>query len=75
MTEEDFDFAQIVKRTMLELLEKYREINPDASAISAYAHDLGDVACYSIQVIGGEKHEKNDFLYNASYEPKAEAQV
>ena len=73
MTKEGF--AQIVKRTMLDLLEKYREIDPGAVAISAYAHDLDEVACYSIQVIGGEIHEETLFLYNASYEPKAEEQA
>lgn len=71
MTKEDF--IQIVKRTMLDLLEKYREINPNASAIDAYAHDLRDVACYTIQVIGAD--HKSDLFYNASFEPKAEAQA
>ena len=70
MTREDF--IQIVKRTMFDLLEKYREINPNASAIDAYAHDLDDVACYQIQVLSDNK---NDLLYNAQYEPKAEAQA
>lgn len=69
MTKEDF--IQIVKRTMLDLLEKYREINPDASAIDAYAHDLDDVACYSIQVIGAG--HKSDLVYNGNFEEKMEA--
>lgn len=71
MTKEDF--IQIVKSTMLDLLDKYREINPGASAIDAYAHDLDDVCCYQIQVLG-VTHE-NDLLYSAQYEPKAEGKA